>query len=403
MWCGNNEIDEAWHNWDWREPFTAEEREQIWSAYEEIFHRVLPAEVDERDPGRFYWPSSPSIGWGHDESLRRGDSHYWGVWHGREPFRVFEEKMPRFASEFGFQSYPSLETVKTFTAPEDRQPDSPVMVVHQKHATGLEIVQEYLKRWYREPKDFDSFLYVSQLLQARGIGMALEAQRRAMPHTMGSLYWQLNDTWPVASWSSLDYRGSWKALHHVAKKTFAPVLVSPFLRDGSLEIHVISERRKALRGTLEMHLVEFDGTERWTREVEVQVGASSSVVVHEIPVADMLGDADPSHVALQLLLRDGRHPIAERIHYFTRPRELRLPPVNVIVELERDGEGGLLRVTSEVLAKSVYLSHPGDGVFIVDNYFDLLPGQERTVRIRLDSEIADPLAELSIRTLRDTY
>jgi len=403
LWCGNNEIDEAWHNWDWSQPYTPEQAEAIWSAYEQVFHRVLPHAVAENDPDRFYWPSSPSIGWGRTESLDRGDSHYWGVWHGREPFEVLQQKLPRFASEFGFQAYPSLATVEAFTAPEDRDVNSPVIASHQKHGAGLEIVREYMARWYRQPRDFPSFLYVSQLLQAEGMTLAFEAQRRAMPRTMGTLYWQLNDTWPVASWSSLDYYGRWKALHYAARAAFAPVLVSPLVQDRTLEVHVVSDRLEPFSARLELRLLGFDGVERWSTNTAVTVEAGGAAKVFREPVGSVLDGADPARVVLQARLLEGDTVVADNLLYFVRPKDLELPRAHVSARLERDGAVGRLRLSSDVLAKNVHLTVPGVEAFFADNFFDLLPGREKVVRVEFEREIAEQDVTVQVRTLRDSY
>jgi len=403
LWCGNNEIDEAWHNWGWSQRYTPEQAEAIWSAYEKVFHRLLPQIVADGDPGRFYWPSSPGIGWGREESLTRGDSHYWGVWHGREPFEVLQQKLPRFASEFGFQAYPSLVTVEAYTAPEDRDVDSPVMALHQKHEAGLEIVREYMARRYRTPKDFTSFLYVSQLLQAEGMTLAFEAQRRAMPRTMGTLYWQLNDTWPVASWSSLDYFGRWKALHFAARAAFAPVLVSSLVRDDAVEVHVVSDRLQPSLAKLELRLLDFEGAPRWSKDVAVTVKANAAAMVFREPIVGVLDGADPARVVLQARLLEGDTAIAENLLYFVRPKDLQLPQVQVVAKLERDGEVGLLRLSSDALAKNVHLTIPGVEAFFADNYFDLLPGREQVVRVEFEREIAERDAKVRVRTLRDSY
>ena len=195
IWCGNNEMEEGWQRWGWARAYdTPEDSAAVRGAYEATFHGILPEVVAEEDPARRFWPSSPSLGWGDPESLNRGDSHYWGVWHGREPFHVFTEKLPRFASEYGFQAFPPMATIRSFTEPEDRSLFNPVLLVHQKHPIGNEIIMEAMERSYPVPSSLEDFVYLSQLLQARGMRMAFEAHRRAVPRTMGTLYWQLNDT-----------------------------------------------------------------------------------------------------------------------------------------------------------------------------------------------------------------
>jgi len=224
IWVGNNEIDTAWRNWGWRKNLPA----SLWDDYKKIFHGVLPEVCAALDPSRPYWPSSPFGGLETDpDSLKSGDMHFWQVWHAAEPFSVYEKQSPRFMSEFGFQSFPQLESVASYTQPSDRDIQSPVMMAHQKHPRGNQLIREYMLREYPQPKDFESFLYVSQVLQAEGIKIGAEHFRRIMPLNMGSLYWQIDDCWPVASWSSIDYYGRWKALQYYARRFYQDLLISP--------------------------------------------------------------------------------------------------------------------------------------------------------------------------------
>ena len=189
-----------------------------------------------------------------------GDDHIWDVWHGRVPFSTYETHHSRFVTEYGFQSFPEMRTVEAFTQPEDRANIfTPVMLAHQKNNEGNSIIHDYLLRDYSEPKDFASFLYVSQVLQAEGIKIGAEHFRRSRPETMGSIFWQLNDCWPVASWSSIDYYGRWKALQYYARRFYAPVLVSPHVEDGALKVYIVSDKMKAEPATLRVRLMDFDG------------------------------------------------------------------------------------------------------------------------------------------------
>ncbi|PYS69255.1 MAG: hypothetical protein DMF73_15115, partial [Acidobacteria bacterium] len=224
IWVGNNEIESGWFHWGWKERFPA----SLWDDYRKIFYGVLPDVCASLDPSRPYWPSSPSSNLKDDpESQKMGDLHYWQVWHASAPFAEYEKQFPRFMSEYGFQSFPQLETVATYTEPADREVSSPVMMVHQRHPRGNQLIREYMLREYPEPKDFESFLYVSQVLQAEGIKIGAEHLRRIMPHNMGSLFWQIDDCWPVASWSSIDYTGRWKALQYYARRFYNDILISP--------------------------------------------------------------------------------------------------------------------------------------------------------------------------------
>ena len=241
LWCGNNEVETAWVHWGWKQNLPA----KLWDDYKAIFHDVLPSVCAEFDPSRPYWPSSPSSNLEDDaDSQKIGDVHYWGVWHFALPFTDYEKQLPRFMSEYGFQSFPQIETVNTYTLPEDRDIQSPVMLAHQKHPRGNQLIREYMLREYPQPKDFESFLYVSQVLQAEGIKVGAEHFRRIMPRNMGSLYWQINDCWPVASWSSIDYFGRWKALQYYARRFYDELLISPHEADGKINIHLVSDRQK---------------------------------------------------------------------------------------------------------------------------------------------------------------
>jgi len=191
----------------------------VWKAYDKIFHNILPEVVKEFDPGRSYWSSSPSAGFGELESGKSGDNHYWGVWWAKEPMSKYKEFIPRFMSEYGFQSFPELNSVKKYACKEDWNINSEVMKSHQRSSIGNVTIDEYMKRDYKTPKDFPMFLYVNHVLQAEGIKTAIEAHRRNMPFCMGSLYWQINDCWSVASWSGIDNFGNWKAMHYFVKKS----------------------------------------------------------------------------------------------------------------------------------------------------------------------------------------
>ncbi|MDX1285215.1 MAG: glycoside hydrolase family 2 protein, partial [Draconibacterium sp.] len=231
LWCGNNEILAAWKGWGWEKTErekNEENADKIWQAYVDIFHKTLPEVVEEYDPQRSYWGSSPSSGLGIQADLINGDEHYWGVWWGKEPFETYATHLPRFMSEYGFQSFPEISTVRKYAIPEDYDIFSDVMKSHQRSSIGNGTIEYYMLKEYNRPKDFESFLYVNHVLQAEGIKFGLEGHRRAMPFCMGSLYWQINDCWPVASWSSTDYYQKWKALQYYVKKGFSQVLVSPY-------------------------------------------------------------------------------------------------------------------------------------------------------------------------------
>lgn len=235
MWCGNNEILEALKYWGFEKKFTPEVYQGLMHGYDKLFRELLPSMVKEFDSDRFYVHSSPYLAnWGRPESWGTGDSHNWGVWYGKKPFESLDTDLPRFMSEFGFQSFPEMKTIAAFAASEDYQIESEVMNAHQKSSIGNSLIRTYMERDYIIPESFEDFVYVGLVLQGQGMRHGLEAHRRNRPYCMGTLYWQLNDSWPVVSWSSIDYYGNWKALHYQAKRAFAPVLINPIQQNDSL-------------------------------------------------------------------------------------------------------------------------------------------------------------------------
>src|SRR6476620_843935 len=270
IWVGNNEIETAWQHWGgWKDKNPS----HVWDDYQKLFLRLLPETLEEYDPSRPYWQSSPSSNFQADSEFQGiGDTHYWQVWHAEKPFSEYEKQYPRFMSEYGFQSFPEIETVKSYATESDRiSIETPIMLTHQRHPRGNQLVRTYMLRDYNQPKDFESFLYVSQVLQAEGIKLGAEHLRRIMPHNMGSLFWQLDDCWPVASWSSIDYTGRWKALQYYARRFYADILVSPQEESGNLKIFVVSDRVRPVAAQLNLSLLDFEGKQLWSQQEAIEV------------------------------------------------------------------------------------------------------------------------------------
>lgn len=223
LWCGNNEIEVAWENWGWQKQYnySPADSTQVWNGYTEVFHDLIPALCKELDPSRNHTPSSPSSNWGTPENFNHGSMHYWGVWHGKEPFENFDKNIGRFMVEYGFQSFPNMETIKTFASDSSLSLESPTMINRQKSYIGNSIILEHIKQYYDEPKTFEDLVKISQETQAKGMQMAIRAHINNQPHCMGSLFWQLNDCWPGPSWSVIDYFGEKKVAYNVVKEEFS--------------------------------------------------------------------------------------------------------------------------------------------------------------------------------------
>lgn len=376
LWCGNNEIDEAIVNWGYQKQFKYSKNDslQVWKDYKRLFHEAIPNALQENLTAdkNIYWPSSPSIGWGHKESLTEGDSHYWGVWWGEQPFEIYNEKVGRFMSEYGFQGMPTLETTKSmFSETPDLNLQNPTIKAHEKHARGWEIINEYMKRDYNIPTDFVQYNYVSQLLQARGMQIAIEAHRRARPYNMGTLYWQLNDCWPVVSWSSIDYLGNWKAFHYQAKRSFEPVLVSVTETDSAYDLYLMNDNLKDLNFNLKSELIDFEGKKLWENHKSGILKANTSEKIVRINQSE-LAPFDLSKAVLKITSNDSK---IEKLFFFSRPKDIKLTKPNITVKKISPTE---IEVSTDVLAKDVYLI--GDAHFS-DNFFDLLPKTSKKITL----------------------
>lgn len=411
LWCGDNEILSAWNRWGWKENVLKNQGQDIvdtvWKAYDDIFHNILPEVVKDLDTQRLYWSSSPSAGFGELENGKSGDNHYWGVWWAKEPFSKYKEVIPRFMSEYGFQSFPELNSVKKYALESDWDINSEVMKSHQRSSIGNVTIEEYMKRDYKDPDDFPMFLYVNHVLQAEGIKMAIEAHRRNMPVCMGSLYWQINDCWPVASWSGIDNFGNWKALHYFAKKAFNDVLVSPDIdTNNQLQVSVVSDKLKDIDAKLKLSVIDFDGKILWADEKRIEIDASSSNIYFQENQDKLLEGMDKRQILLhaEVLDYDGGL-LSENIIYFMTVKYLELPKPEIKHSIQKIENGFLLKLSSNKLAKNLYLrADELEGRFS-DNYFDLLPGESVTLEFIPYREISIDEFEnkLNIFSIRDTY
>jgi beta-mannosidase len=393
LWCGNNEIETGWVHWGDRQAFkesvSAADREKVWTDYVVLFHGVLSGVVDRYGDGVPYWGSSPSANFENPpDSQTDGDMHYWQVWHALAPIEMYTQQFPRFMSEYGFQSFPEMRTIRTFAKPEDMDIRSATMQDHQKNHGGNERILSYMLRWYPEPKDFPSFVYLSQVLQAEAIKVGAEHLRRQMPNTMGSLYWQLNDCWPVASWASIDYYGHWKALQYYTRRFYDDVLVSPFAHDGKVDVYVVSDKLQPLTGTIHTRLLDFSGKVLTEKTQDVQIPEQSSAVYFTIDEKELFAKADPKNSFLAFDLTVGGKPTSRNLIFFDTMHNLDLPKsVKIDASIDISGGGYAVTLRSPVLARSVYVSFGDFEVETADNYFDLLPGEAVTVKLKTPSSL----------------
>lgn len=382
IWCGNNECLEAWYNWGLKRRYEKQGvADTIWRQYEALYHEVLPEVMAEHAPDMYYHPSSPFSRKEGSPEPDRGDYHLWLVWGGGQPIDTYNHFRSRFFSEYGFQSFPELETVKKYAPdPAEHYIDSDVMLAHQRAGAGANRkIERYLLDSYREPKDFASLLYMTQVLQGDAIKTAIEAHRSDRPYCMGSLFWQHNDCWPVASWSSRDFFGRWKAQHYFAKKAYRDILVTLREDGDSLTATVVSDLTEPVKGTLRLRSAALDGTpgqHEITRELTV--GETARVKVAK---EALYAPADSANTFVLATFNDDY----ENIFLPAAPKAMKFTEPNIEITIgEANAEGEYpVTVKADRFVRAMRLTLDGDDShFFSDNYFDLLPGREATVSLR---------------------
>jgi beta-mannosidase len=416
LWAGNNEVQTGWESWSDREDFrkfiNADEIRRIEDGMRELFGKTLRTVVTELSPQTPYWASSPSTDFDGKANVENdGDFHFWDVWSGSKPIARYLDTTPRFQSEYGLQSFPVMATIKAFAEPGDMQPESKVMRAHQKFSNGdgNQRLLLYIRQEYGEPKDFPSFVYLSQVMQAEGIELAAEHLRSARPQNMGSLYWQLNDVWPGASWASVDYFNRWKALQFHAKRFYAPVDVIPLRRDGKTNVFAVSDRTASFDAVLRTRVYDMGGKLLHEASQPLKAEALSSTKVVALDDAALLKGADPKHTVVAFDLLEGKTVAAHHLLYFGQARTLALPEPGITTSLRNTGQGAVLTISAKRLARAVWIDTGDQDVRLSQNAFDLLPGESVDVTIAANSPDAGahPLnvdalrSSLSVRTLVD--
>ena len=419
VWCGNNEmeaqvLEDHW-NGEFNElipgmggirPVHHASNKQYYD-YIKLYEYILPKIMKAEAPEAFYWPSSPSSGGNYEDIYEEniGDAHYWGVWHGGDQFSDYRKHHFRFLSEFGFQSFPCMETVRSFTEPEDRNVFSEVMEMHQRNTAANGKIMNYLSATYRYPKNFDELLYCSQMLQLDAIRYGVEYFRRIRGTCMGTVVWQLNDIWPVASWASIDYYGRWKALHYGEKRFFAPVSITceehgrldqkPFVNslpipvEYSAALHVANETGETVKGTVRWQLRRPDSSVIRENEKDIEIAPYSGTWLDR-EIYNGLADEREMHLYYEFV-QDGKI-VSSGSAMFVAPKHYRFADPKLSVRVE----GDTVIVTSEGYAKGVCVESEDGNLRLSDNFFDMEKG-ERVLTIVGKK----PEGELRVRSVYD--
>ncbi|MEO5888433.1 MAG: glycoside hydrolase family 2 protein [Anaerolineales bacterium] len=406
LWCGNNEMEQGWADWKWNKPDDPI-NQRLKAGYDRLYHHLLPAVVANEDPDTVYWPSSASSGipFAEPNGMQRGDMHYWDVWHGRKPFTAYRTQFPRFMSEFGFQALPPYKTIQTYAAPEDQNMTSYIMEHHQRSGSGNGLMMGQMTDTFRMPKNFESLVYLSMLLQAEGIRYGVEHWRRNMQRVSGTLIWQLNDCWPVASWSSLDYFGRWKALHYAAKRFYAPVLLSIEDDDTRMSIHVTSDLTQPWDGLVRWRLEDVTGKVILSDEQRVAARPLADTPVQAFDFVDKVTDSNKRELVFVAELWHGDERVATCVSCFAPIKHLALVDPGLKVEVALNGGILSFEVSAQSLARFVELSINGTDVVFSDNYFDVPAGTSAKITAPVPAgwSLDQTRKAMQVRSLIDSY
>ncbi len=403
LWCGNNEMEWGWVDWNWNR----QELQELKTAYDQFFHHTLPAWCQAEDPDHSYWPSSPSSNtpFMDPNGQRQGDSHYWDVWHKRQPFSSYREQYPRFMSEFGFQALPPLETIRTYADEADWNMTSYIMEQHQKNASGNSLIVGQMLDTFRLPKDFEALVYLSMALQAEGIRYGVEHWRRHPGRVAGTLYWQLNDCWPVASWSSLDYFGRWKALHYAARRFYAPLMLSIEDKPPVQAVFISNDTLEPWEGMVRWSLETLDGEALTKGEDEVKAMPQTATQVSNLDFSNLLNEGNYRSLVFIAELWQGEIYISRQTAGFTPIKHQSLIDPLITARLREESGQLLIELTAKSLALMVELSFVDTDVVFNDNYFNL--PANRTARISCPIPAGWTLSQaqkaLRIRSVYDSY
>jgi beta-mannosidase len=404
LWCGNNELEGAFNGEKWTN------MKMSFEDYDKIFNGILKSAVEELDPQGNYWPASP-LCTAKDRTAvaeEAGDAHVWEAWFTDAPFENLRNHKNRFASEFGFQSMPALKTIESFTLPEDRQLNSPVLEHHQRSAPGNVQQLKTMLGWFRFPATFADQLTLTQLVQANCVKIGVEHWRRSMPRGMGTLYWQLNDCWPCPSWSSIDFAGRWKALHYFSARFFAPVLISGLEDAGkeTVEVHLTNDHRHAVPGTAKWRVLNLEGTILLEDQVEAPGPGLANSLLTVIDLNKII-PACPGNgllVQLEFHARDGTR--ASNLVLMERPKKLELKDPGLTSGINPNADGSFeIVVSAQHPALWVWLETDEFDLRLSDNFTPVFPGQPWKVIARpFESVSADRLrSTLKLRHVRQTY
>ncbi len=410
LWNGNNENEISYYGWGWRDKYTPEQQRIYEADLQKLFYETIPQAISTQDKSRYYHPTSPTTGY-NGRDYKQGDVHFWSVWKGgwiEEYTR--DENIGRFMSEYGYQSYPDMHTISKFAKKRDMNISSEVMLQHQRAKNdntrdphfGNNMMKMYMDRYIHTPEKFDEFIYASQFMQAEAVKVAIEAHRRAMPMCQGTLYWQINDCWPAASWSSVDYYGRWKALHYYARDAFNEVLISPYIADEAVEVKVVSDRLQSFDAQIKIEVLNIAGgtINSYTFDTEIAPNISSKVFTKKL--SELAGDAKSNEFYVVTQIYCKNQLLSSNILYAEDFNKYDFACIDPVMEFKKVDDGYNISLNSEQLILGLYLYSQDENVVFSHNYLTLLPKKEQVINAKTTlslDEFKATLKSYSINTL----
>ena len=414
VWCGNNEVSIFVEDLDpglipdaFKAIFAklaATRTPKKYINYLQMFGNFIPGIVNKITPEIPYTASSPTSDFEKQSpKFISGDRHNYNVWWNNKTIEEQANYKYRFVSETGIQGFPDMATINTFTEPEDRSATSPIMNAHQKNGVlnGNILIGKIIKTEYKEPADFATLNYLSQLVQGESLKIFSEAMRRRRPFSMGFMYWQLNDSWPVISWATMDYYGRPKAAMYMAKHFFEPVLVSPHEEDDKINIYVVSDQVVNQNATLQVRLIDFDGKVLWSKKLDHQVKALSSEIALSISKDELAGtNYDPGKTFISAkLVNEKGEVLSSNDLYFKLPKDLMYSKSTIQTNLTKQGDHYMLKVTSTKLAPRVGITFGDEDVWLSDNYIDVLPNEPVYITVKSPKSLEELKKSLKVTSL----
>jgi len=399
LWCGNNEIDEGWNNWGWKKKFAATPKDElkIANAYKTLFLDTIPATIATLDNTRAYHNSSPLFGWTHDESILFGDQHYWGLWGFEKDVEIFNQKTGRFISEYGMQAMPTAFSIPKFTISQDLDISSQTMKTHQKHPKGYPLLQSYIDKYIPQTTNFDDYIYATNCMQYYVLNAAIQIHRSKMPTNMGSLYWQLNDCWPVASWSTVDYYNQWKGGMYAVKEAYKDVLISiDSSKPNNWSINITNDLPKNITGKLSLSIINFNGNLIDTISLALTAEKQTNTIID-------IGNWISKYKNLDNLFVKSNFTVSNKIQAYncftlTKPKYLKLSKPTIHIKQLNDST---ITVSSNVFAKYVQLSIPNKDVHFKSNYFDIIPNEIKQIQVNSEWNLGAFIKEIQCKSLYD--